>query len=463
MLRPKHLAIFLFLYAVLRIFSFFFGPATPLYPEHPLNTALALLALVVVGALLITKEPLGWTAIALEFILGGSGGYLAVSGISLRTLLLVVCSAVYVIRRTLNGTLPGILKRERAVVIALLVLYAAVALAAARGVMSNHAPALIMRDAIPYLFFLYYFPLREFLNANQSQKLIGRVLFIAVLGNALLVLLTLGGFATGLLVLQDSYYHWYRDVAAGKITELPFHFFRLVLDEHLLLVPLLLYALGSLIRETLWLPRRALLALAGMLLIILGVNLTRIYLVAGAVGFLCLFSRARSRSWMQTGAGALLCFISVFTLLHTVVSRGASPGWELFGIRLGSIVAPKIEESSLSRLLLLPKIVEKIKTAPIVGSGLGDTVTVFSPVFKKDITTSHFDWGYLEIVAEMGLLGLVAWLALVLYLLRALWPNRPLFASLIALLVINITSPALFHVFGIVWITFLLARTRSLQ
>ena len=40
-------------------------------------------------------------------------------------------------------------------------------------------------------------------------------------------------------------------------------------------------------------------------------------------------------------------------------SRGQSLGWELLGLRLGSIASPSIEESSLSRIMLLPKIWEK--------------------------------------------------------------------------------------------------------
>ena len=96
---------------------------------------------------------------------------------------------------------------------------------------------------------------------------------------------------------------------------------------------------------------------------------------------------------------------------------------------------------------------------PFHGWGLGETITVYSPVFKKEVTTPHFDWGYLEILTELGIIGFFAWykiLQLVNKRIKAAPRPSWQLASLIALLVINITSPALFHVFGIIWLTILL-------
>jgi O-antigen ligase len=154
-----------------------------------------------------------------------------------------------------------------------------------------------------------------------------------------------------------------------------------------------------------------------------------------------------------------LAFIAIFVTTHTLASRGHSLGLEIFGLRLQSIASPQIEDSSLSRLLLLPKILEKIKTKPIIGQGLGDTVTVYSPVFDTTITTSHFDWGYLEIWAEMGLYGLLSWAVFITYLFYLFLKNKNdkniSVAILLSFLVINITGPALFHVFGILLLIFL--------
>jgi O-antigen ligase len=100
---------------------------------------------------------------------------------------------------------------------------------------------------------------------------------------------------------------------------------------------------------------------------------------------------------------------------------------------------------------------EKIKNHPLLGNGLGDTVTVFSPVFKQNITTPHFDWGYLEIWAETGFIGLLAWCMLILHALKNTTRVYGYSAILLTLLVINLTSPGLFHVMGVLLIAVLLA------
>ena len=199
------------------------------------------------------------------------------------------------------------------------------------------------------------------------------------------------------------------------------------------------------------------------LMSILTINLTRIYFVALAVGILFLFSKTNWKRWLIYSAGALAFFIIIFTFTHLAATKGKSAGWEYLGLRLQSITAPQTEDSSHSRMLLLPKIWEKIKAHPLLGNGLGDTITVYSPVFKKEITTSHFDWGFLEIWDEMGLVGLIAWLLLIAYCIVLTAKNNGPLAALVGLLVINITSPALFHVMGIIFLTTILVLKKSAQ
>ncbi len=340
-------------------------------------------------------------------------------------------------------------------------------LSAIRGYTFDHPLALIRADSIPYLFFLYYFPLRslikdseykaEFLSVSQS------LIIAAVIGSALFMGTTFALYSSHFLVLQDTYYHWFRDVANGKITALPFNFFRIVLNEQLLLIPLILVATDSLIK------RQALFSsitkwrhyiLIGALLGILAINITRIYLIAWVIGLAFLISKRFFKRWLTISALSGVAFLTIFTTIHTISSRGTSLGLELFGLRLQSIVSPAIEDSSLSRTLLLPKIIAKIKSHPILGNGLADTVTVYSPGVKRDITTPQFDWGWLEIWAELGIIGLLAWaLSCGLLLLRMLQSQAPSWqaASLVALGACTITAPVIFHVLGIVWLVILLS------
>ncbi len=457
-MRNSNFIKLILIYFAVRLFSFFFTPSTPLLAQNPINTLLSVLIFILAIYWVYKNDERGWYIVAGEIILGGSGGYLKLGFISLRTGLLLASTVTFLIQKIYREKKEFFreLKLEHYLIFALL---AAAGLASLRGLYLGHSRSAVFSDFIPYLFLLYYFPLYELWLSDDFRMFGKNAIFSAVIGNAVMILLTQAGLSSDLIVLQDSYYHWYRDVALGKITDLDLHFYRLVLNEHLLLVPLALYFIGKIIKGKInWYNILCLTAL----LSILASNLTRIYMLALAVGIICLFSVKKWKQWLITSLGTAIIFMTIFTTIHLMASRGQSLGWEFFGIRLQSITAPQIEDSSLSRLLLLPKILEKIKTHPILGEGLGDTVTVYSPVFKNKITTSNFDWGYLEIWTEMGLYGLLVWIAFISCIFYKILNNnnkynKNIFAAiLIAYLIINITSPALFHVFGILLLITLL-------
>ena len=444
----------LMFYTVIRVFSYFFSPTTPLYSANPINWLVSAGILGAAIYFLLKKDIRGWFIIAAELILGGAGSFLEIGGIALRTILLVVAMGIFVYQ-TIAEKKYQIFWQNKYTVFATCGLVLAASLAATIGYLHGHPLKLIIADLIPYFFFLYYFPLSQLIISENSRRITFRMILAAIIGNFLFIYGTLVGFSTKLFVLQDNYYHWFRDVASGKITDYATGFFRIVLNEQLLLIPLFLVLFSYQLRKD-KIKHHRLITLASILLLaILTINLTRIYLVALAVGMLLLFSFKNWKKWFVYSAIATGIFVSIFVLTNLAATKGKSLGLEYLGLRLQSIAAPTIEDSSLSRTLLLPKIWEKIKTNPVLGTGLGDTVTVYSPVFKQEITTPHFDWGYLEIWAEMGLIGLLAWFVLIGYILWLLRPNLASGVPLAALLAINLTSPALFHVMGILLITIL--------
>jgi hypothetical protein len=472
------------IYFALRLFSYFFSPGTPLYFANPINWVISIGILLLTIYFLLLKDPRGWLIIATEIILGGAGSFLEIKGISLRTLLLITSMTIFCYQQ--YHTLYPSPKRGWAVgwgFYIFLALYAVVGMSFLRGYYAGHDLKLILADTVPYLFFLYYFPLKQLLLSEKFRQIGFSMLIAAIIGNFIFTYFTLAGFSSKIFVLQDSYYHWFRDIAGGKITDYGTGFFRILLNEQLLIVPLLLSFITKTIlsfpqkRESRqlddWIP-----ILMGMTLLpILTINLTRIYLVALSVGILSLSPVAEPlsgslrgfvsiknwRRWLAYSASAFIFFIIIFTFTHLATTKGKSFGWEYLGLRLQSITLPQTEDSSLSRMLLLPKILEKIKLHPLLGSGLGDTVTVYSPIFKENITTPHFDWGYLEIITETGLLGLLAWGLIIGYLILNIKQNRDLLAPVIALLVINITSPALFHVLGVILIVYIFSLIQKPQ
>lgn len=449
------------IYFLLRIFSFFFNPQTPLWNESWLNASLTAVILGLVIYWLITNNKYAWYLIAGEILLGGAGGFFSLFGISLRTLLLVFALLIYFIQVCRNKELKQKLLQNRTVSLAIALLFFAGLTASLVGFYHWHNTQLVISDLIPYLFLGYYFPLRDLLKNSNFKVFCLNLLAVAVIGNALFVLLTMFLYSSGLYILQNAYYHWYRDVALGKITVLPFSYYRLVLNEHLLMIPVLIYYLNQIINK---INLKLNFYLVFCLLFILSVNLTRIYILALLIGMIVLFSRKYFKRWLLTSALTLFAFILIFTGLHLMTSRGASLGWELFGLRLQSIISPDIEDSSLSRMLLLPVILNKIQSHFIIGQGLGDTVSVYSPIFKAVITTPNYDWGYLEIFSELGAIGFMVWSFFLLILAKLLQKSKTeqwQYAALAALLITNLTAPALFHVLGIILIITLFAKNEA--
>ena len=441
----------LFVYFGIRVFSFFFQPATPLSSNANLLNSFLTLAIVAATAYLFYKKNiLGWYVVAGEIILGGTGNFIQVFGITLRSLLLIMSLTIYFYR---NYRTVFSLRNDQLIIGEMLFI---AALGLLRGWYFSNMHSIIISDAIPYLFLLFYFPLRDLLKSDSWRKFCYTALQAAILGSAIFMLIAYFSFASGLFQVQDAFYHWYRDVAGGKITPIGFNFFRFVLNEQLLLIPILLYFLSGVMAEK---GRVALtLATSILLLFVLSLNLTRIYLIALVVGILVLFTRNNWKRWLAVSVGSLAVFLTIFSSLFFIASGGRSLGLEFFGLRLQSVIDPNLEESSFSRMLLLPKILEQIIQHPLLGRGLGSTVAIFSPVENRIITTSHYDWGYLEILAELGIIGFSIWVLFLIKIASRL-KNLPRWqsAAFVSLLVINITSPAVSHVLGLILLTLLFA------
>jgi len=448
-------AIFFLVYLGLRIFTYFFSPETPLYTGSIINTAVSLLILCSTIYFLIKKETVGWLIVAGEIILGGSGGFLAIFSLSLRTCLLLVSLTIFFIKTNnpfahFLSLFSSIVHRPSSMVI-FFPLITITTYSLLHGYILHNTTSLIISDFIPYLFLFYIFPLKKLWHNEQFKNISYKMLQVAIISNLFFVLFTFIIFSGNWVYLQGDYYHWFRDVALGKITDMGNNFYRVVLNEHLLLIPILLSGIYQTIKTS---SKKITWFFVLPLLVILSLNLTRIYFLAMIIGLLFLFTKNNWKKWIIYSVAACLTIFISFTILHLSASRGQSLGWEFFGIRIQSITQPTIEDSSLSRMLILPQAIAKINNRPLLGNGIGDEITVYSPILKQQITTSQFDWGWLEIIAEMGILGLLAWLYFIVKIfLRK--PPQHLTAGLISLLIINLTSPALFHVFGIIFLILL--------
>ena len=204
-------------------------------------------------------------------------------------------------------------------------------------------------------------------------------------------------------------------------------------------------------------------------------NFSRIYFIGLALGFIILAIKQNLKRWFCVSAIVAASIFVMFTTTHFIASRGQSTGLELLGVRMGGVTAPIDELSGAIRMALLPDIWRTIKLHPWLGSGLGTTVSFVHPMTKVLETRTQFDWGYLEMWAELGILGTLAYVIFLLTILSSLAlsayltnsQTNPMFRGLlaggVALFVINITTPALFQGFGVLYFVFIVIASIAKQ
>ena len=338
-----------------------------------------------------------------------------------------------------------------------------------RGFLNNSVFA--VKDFINYAYIFLALPLSTFLKDRQNQRnayVIFKALIPAIF---LLTLFVLILFSTGLVEVHDQFYWWWRGIVIGKATFAGYHFYRIVSSAHLLVLPLLLLCLSLWFasgKDEQW--KRKSLALAiivgtGTLLI----NFSRAYFLGFFAGLLFLAIGLEKKRWLKAVAVFLLIFIAEFVMLFTLTSGFKTMGFDLLGKRMGTLVSPEEELSSATRLMILPGLLEKIKEKPW-GYGLGMEISYPDPVTKEMKKTRHLDWGWLEILAELGIFGFLSFLSLIISLfvkMKEKLKTAPYFtdkritiglgAGLTSLLISSITGPFIFHALGIFYLSLVIA------
>lgn len=439
----------LFLYSAIRAASFFLKN-TPFATE--------IIGALTVGFFLYTcfkNRTLAWTILIIELLLGGAGHFFEFNSLLLRTWLLGIFACCWLWKIVRAKKLPPLPQKN--ILIAFAIFGAFLCWAIIGGFLRDHNTNYILQDAILYLFALLLFPANEF--ETENNHIYQLALRVFVWGSAIFSGLTLALYSSGVFFLTDPYYHWFRNVAAGKITDLGAHFFRIVLPEQLFFIPIILVLMSLLIKKS----EKKWWILLAPAFFVLALNFTRIYILALGISAFTLLYRTNWKPWLKISTISLALFLLIFSGTHLAASRGQSLGLELLGVRATGVRAPESDPSGAIRLALLPDIKNTIKKHPFFGSGLGTTATYLDPITKTTQTRTQFDWGYFEMIAELGILGTIAYLSLLTTILfnfvRSTHLNnhlsRGLFAGAISLFIINITTPALFQGFGVLYFIYL--------
>ncbi|MDP2693013.1 MAG: O-antigen ligase family protein [bacterium] len=446
--------LFVFSFFILRIISF------SLAGRNILQSLVVFFIILIFATLYYKNQE--WACVLLigEFLLDGAGHFLEFFGLSLRTMLFGTFFSLWFVQTAFNSR-PELTDFPKKLTTILSILLFFILVSFSLGIINGHGIKPVIQDLIPFSFYVLIFPGYHLLKNRKNQEFLVRALIAFLISSTIFAFFTFIIFSTGAEYLQSPYYKWFRDVAMGKITNMGFGFWRIVLPEHLLFVPLTLLTTSLLMRNErhhkLW---WVMLTLAILILIL---NFSRIYILALIIGLIVLKYKHNVKNWLLVSTKFLAIFLVLFVSVSLFASGGTSSGLELLGLRASSVYQPDIETSSLTRMMLLKPISELIQANPILGSGLGATITFIEPIHYEVITTSNFDWGYLELWAELGLFGLITFMTLIFYIIISLIQKIRLspdyhdfyvglLAGVIAMLFMNLTSPILFHIVGVIFL-----------
>jgi len=399
-------------------------------------------------------------------MLGGAGHYLKFFGLSIRTVLILVFLFLWIVFTLANKDKSYPLKIPNRLFYILLPFGAFLLISSLTGLFNGHGIYYVIQDLIPFCFLILLLPAYYLFKDEKIKRYFIRLCIVFLIGSAIFSLITFFLFTSGVAQLHDPFYNWFRDIAMGKITHVTDFYYRIVIPGHLLITPMLLMICALLMRDEKHHRMWRFLFFCGAL--VLALNFSRAYLLGFVVGLLILKYKHKFHRWIKTSLWSGAVLILLFISINIIASGGRSLGLEIVGIRIASFSAPQVELSTATRMVLLDPIFRIIKQHPIIGSGLGATITYLHPTTYEQITTHSFDWGYLEMWAELGIFGALYFLIIIGFLISELIKKIRsisdyhdfyigLLGGVIALLVINITTPALFHVLGIFYLTFVIA------
>lgn len=402
-----------------------------------------------------------------ELIIGSKGHLFEIGSVSIRVIIFTIILAVYLIKLTgkeerskLLSYLKGF-KSWRYLAILSFFILSSLAVALINGNVLND----IFSDINAWLFFLLFFPILSIYYQAKPEvyKRLAIVSTAAFLWLGFETLIILYIFTHNLGIMPDLYL-WLRRTGVAEITPTLGSWPRIFLQSHIY----------------------ASIALA-IIPFVLDIKKYSTWILIALAWSACLLSMSRS-FWLATAAvlaGALILQIiffgwqkiwskifliggsfiaSIILILFIVFFPIPKPGTFSTSSFVNRISLDSGEAAVASRWSLLPVMWHEIEKSPIIGFGYGKTITYKSSdprVLQTNpdgqYTTYAFEWGYLSMWLKLGLLGLLAYMALIVTTVcKSLikWHKKDFLAGalglgIVILTITNFFTPYLDHPLGI--------------
>lgn len=321
----------------------------------------------------------------------------------------------------------------------------------------------IYPDANHWAFFILL-PLFYYLGSQDTfKKIIPSLLHSSVIYLGAKTFFTFLLFHFGISRVNDPwYYRWIRDTGMGEITPFGENMHRVFFQSHIFAFVALIF-----IFYRLWTKQKLGLlesiTLAGTLYfsffsVILGQSRSMWlgFLAAASILFITLWVKKILR-WSAFFSTTLLIIIIFFSQLSFIkLISGSNP------IPKNRLEFKGSDPARETRINELKPLLENIQVNPLFGSGFGKTLGYESrdPRIldnKPDgyQTTSAFEWGYLNLILKIGILGTLSYLAFLFFATSSTFriPDTiPYGIGIVFLAFVHIFTPYLDHPLGIGYI-----------
>ncbi len=287
----------------------------------------------------------------------------------------------------------------------------------------------IFFDINGWLYFFLFIPFSLVLkNFSEIKKAI-KILLAAAFWLSIKTYLLLFIFSHNLRSVSSFIYLWVRKTGVGEITLIKNGFYRIFFQSHIFVLVAFLFFIvmftyhltgkGAINRRYLFVRFFCM----ALFLSVIILSLSRSNWVGLLVSlglFVYFFVKYFDYNRLLTLIGSLLAVFIVSLLMGIIAVKFPYPhpqesfsATALLAERAGQITD---EAGVSSRWNLLPKLIDKIKIHPIIGSGFGATVTYKSNdprVLQSHpggiYTTYAFEWGWLDFWLKLGFLGMLCY------------------------------------------------------
>lgn len=328
------------------------------------------------------------------------------------------------------------------------------------GIIRNNGLENVFFDSNAYIYFGLIFPVTSTITNFRQIKNIFSIMFAAAIVVSIKTLLLLYVFSHKMQYIMVFLYKWVRDYRFAEITAMPQGFYRIFSQTHLYVMIVLFFTAiiilrgkGNEIKDNesplkkgsigekffFWSMINEYNLKAFFLFIIflsvIAIDLSRSFWVGGfaatvAMYFVLIFKKL---PWKRLCVFSLLLIIGVagaiglaaLTVKFPYPKETVDFSADLLGERA---IAISGEQGASSRWKLLPQLARATTKHLFIGSGFGSTVTyessdprIIASNSNGEYTTYAFEWGYLDIILKIGLLGLFAYLFLIWEIGKAGW------------------------------------------